>query len=438
MIKLIKYALVFVILICTYIIALTITSTIPSKAMKNNVIKSSEILKEEGENHPINIGYKNVYNFLFTDALMINTAYSVDSKTPLESALLARKNYIPGQTLLVHEDQQYNLGASENYVDEKGNVFQTGELYGLMHGENITDSYEYARYWHGYLVLLRPLLVFTSYSGLRITFLGLMIALIILLMYLLIKKLNIRIAIIFLLGLMSANIFVTTQAINEIIVFFIAIIASIYMLLKKEIDKNIGINFFVIGSITVFMDLLTAPLVTLGIPLIIYFLLAETKNKTIKENIIIFIKLCLCWTIGYGLTWGAKWAITSMLCNRPIIQNAITQAKYRTNATKISFVTVLRRNIQFLSENVFIITFYIILAGIIIKFIINRKKTINIKENLKIALPYMLIAILPFVWYFVLKQHSLMHSFFTYRIFCITIISIFVITEKLTEEEIKN
>lgn len=428
----IKYVLVFIILICVYMLSLIGTSLIPSNWMKNNVIKSSEILKAEGEKKRENLGYKDVYLFLFTDALMINTAYSVDSNSPVESALLARKNYIPGQTLIVHEDQQYNLGASKNYVDSYGNVFQTAELYGLMHGENITDSYEYARYWHGYLVILRPLLALTSYKEIRIILLALMITLVGFMMYLLTKKLNIKIAIIFLLGLFSANVFVATQSFNEITVFFIAIISSIYLLQKKDVDKNIGIDFFVIGSVTAFMDLLTEPLVTLGIPLAVYFLLTERKNKNVKENIIIFIKLCACWAIGYGLTWATKWIITSAICNRQIIQNAITQAKYRTDNSSISYVKVLKRNLSFLSYFIPCISIAIIGAYTFIKLIINRNEKFNIKNNIQIALPYLFIGILPFVWYFVLKQHSMIHSFFTYRILCITVICLFIITEKLT------
>ena len=43
-----KYILIFIILICIYIITLIGTSLTPSSCMKENVIKSSEILKDEG------------------------------------------------------------------------------------------------------------------------------------------------------------------------------------------------------------------------------------------------------------------------------------------------------------------------------------------------------------------------------------------------------
>ena len=108
--------------------------------------------------------YKEEEIFLFTDALMLNTAYSIDSEKPIESALLARKNYIPGQTQTISKDREKNLGASKSHTDKYGNIFQVDELYGLMHGENITESFEYARYWHGYLIFLRPLLLVLSYE----------------------------------------------------------------------------------------------------------------------------------------------------------------------------------------------------------------------------------------------------------------------------------
>ena len=180
LVQFLKYILVFVILICIYLITLTLSGLIPSKWMKDNVTKSSEVLYEEGEKKIIDLGYKQESIFLFTDALMINTAYSVDSHTPLESSMLARKNYIPGQTEEVYIDSQYNLGASSKYINQSnGDLYQTKELYGLMHGEKITDSFEYARYWHGYLVILRPLLAIMSYSGIRILLLIFTITLIV-------------------------------------------------------------------------------------------------------------------------------------------------------------------------------------------------------------------------------------------------------------------
>ena len=159
-----KYILIFIVLICLYVAMMVLSSIIPSSAIKENVTRSSEYLKQYGEKEIVDLKYKKEEIFLFTDALMLNTAYSIDSENPIESALLARKNYIPGQTQTISKDKEKNLGASKAHTDKNGNIFQVDELYGLMHGESITESFEYARYWHGYLIFLRPLLLVLNYE----------------------------------------------------------------------------------------------------------------------------------------------------------------------------------------------------------------------------------------------------------------------------------
>lgn len=64
-IKGLKYVLVFIILICMYMITLFATSLIPSSWMKENVTKSSETLEKEGERKSINLVYKEVSAFYF-------------------------------------------------------------------------------------------------------------------------------------------------------------------------------------------------------------------------------------------------------------------------------------------------------------------------------------------------------------------------------------
>ena len=125
-IVLIKFILIFVILLGIYFAIMTLTSLIPSGMLENNVRESSETLVQEGEKVTFDLKYKEENIFTFTDALMINTAYSIDNNHPIESFILARKNYIPGQTTEFYLDGQYNLGANENYISkENGDLYQT-------------------------------------------------------------------------------------------------------------------------------------------------------------------------------------------------------------------------------------------------------------------------------------------------------------------------
>ena len=439
-IVLIKFILIFVILLGIYFAIMTLTSLIPSGMLENNVRESSETLVQEGEKVTFDLKYKEENIFTFTDALMINTAYSIDNNHPIESFILARKNYIPGQTTKFYPDGQYNLGANENYISkENGDLYQTKELYGLMHGDNIQDSYEYARYWHGYLSILRPLLLLFNYSGIRIVLAIITLISIVALITLLCKKISITSGVIYGIGLLAISIFIVTKSINEILIFIVAFISSIILLLKKNPEKNIGIFFFVVGSVSNFIDLLTAPLVTLGITAITYFLLVQ-KNESkvnIKRYILDFLKICISWALGYGITWLSKWVITEMFFDRPIISQAIEQAVFRSNGPQIngmnifSLSNVFIRNMEYLSSPVAITILIAAVIYIIVMMIINRNKKIDFKENLKKCLPYILIFFLPVIWYMVLKQHSYTHVNFTYRILVISIISLLIIASKI-------
>lgn len=442
-----KYIVAFIVLLVIFFGSLTVTSLIPSSNLKDNVVKSSEIFNEEGEKKIVKVFGKEEAIFIFTDALMVNTAYSIDSSHPISSFLLARKNYIPGQTQTEHEDSQYNLGASEKYKDQNENVFQAAELYGLMHGENITDSYEYARYWHGYLVFLRPLLAIMSINGIRALNFVIICACIVALFFLLRKKCGFRAAILFLLPLVMINVFILSLGLSDVYDIIIAMVASIVLLELIDVREDAGVMFFIFGCLTSFIDLFTIPLVTLCLPLTVFFMVKHRKfgiyeEKDLKQKLISefgsFVVLCYSWALGYILTWAAKWILTEALCDRKVISEAIEQIKYRSSSDKITYGLVLKRNFKFFGFTPFLLLIISILGDFGIRFFKkkNKKELVqefkqNLKERIINIVPFILISLLPFVWLFVVKQHSAIHAFFVNRILVILLLGIMMIVYEL-------
>ena len=446
--SILKYVVTFIVLIVIFFGSLTITSLIPSSALKKNVTKTSEVYKNEGEKRQVNILGKKDQIFIFTDALMVNTAYSIDSKHPITSFILARKNYIPGQTTQEHEDSQYNLGSSENYHDQYGNVFQAGELYGLMHGEKITDSYEYARYWHGYLVFLRPLLSLMSINGIRALNFIIIAACLVALFILIRQKCGFRAAILFILPLLFINVFVLSLGLSDVYDMIIAMLASITLLVLIDVQEGAGIYFFIFGCLTAFIDLLTIPLVTLCLPLYTFFicrhrLYGKYEEKELKQKILTelgtFVVLCYSWTMGYVLTWATKWIITEAFFNRKTISSALEQIRYRSADGKLPYGLTLKRNFDQLGVWPPSLTVLAISVDFGIRSYLGNKngqnafKTIrqNTKEKMVNIIPFVLTGILPFLWIFVVRQHSAIHSFFVNRIFVITIMGILLILYEL-------
>ena len=427
--EILKYVICFIILIAVYFSLLTITSLIPSGMLKENVSKSADyFLEHGGEKEVVDVGYKEVHLFHFTNALMINNAYSIDSKNPIESWITARKNYIPGVTKTIYTDTPEDLMSASKYYENgvfNGDAYQTLELYDTVNENELYESFEYPRYWHGYLIFLRLLLTTFNYEQITIISFITFAVLLISASYLLTKKKGLLYGIALIVSFIFTDALAVTKSINEIICFNLALIFSIFIMLKEE-KSNLPLYFFIFGSVTNFLDFLTNPILTYGVPILIYFIL-EVKNQEIsfKDMFLTFLKTSILWALGYLLTWFSKWLLTDIILKRGVIENAINQVKYRTYNEGIKLEDFVFRMKYWLKEET--INFMICFGAIINIVNLFTKKYIERTcehRNIGISIIIPIITgIIPIVWYAVLMQHSYIHYFFTYRNILITFFS---------------
>ena len=426
LINIVKYILLILVLIIIYMLLLVLTNKIPSGMLEDNIKESAQILEKEGERKEVNLGYKKDYVFNFSDALMLNMAYSVDSNKPVDSMLLSRKDYIPNVTKIENTKATINIGTDPRYINkETGDVLHTKELNNFINNKDVEESYEYARYWHGYMIFLRPLLTIFNLIQIRTLFTILLVGLSLILIYLLYKKINLISAFSFAIGLFSCSVFIVGQSISEIPVFVVTLIISIILLLKKDINKNLELLFLITGSLISFMDLLTEPLIGVLIPITVYFLVVQKQEKmNWKDAIKKYIWLCFIWVIGYVATWMLKWVILDIAKNRGIFTQALEQVLVRSSSKKIMYKWVLEKIYQFFSTS----SLYIILIPMIVMIIIGIIKERNKKSKVQICLlPFSINLLAPFVWYFVIKNHSYIHPFFAYKLLFISITNAFII-----------
>ncbi len=338
-----KYIIVYIILILLFIVFLTISSLFPSDWIKENIAESANILESESNYKQVNVIYKGMIIPFdnYTDALMLNTAYSIDNARPLYSAFTARKNYIPGVTNTVIEETAGELGFSSKYEERN----QVGELKDTVNGR-VLESFEYGRYWHGYLTIIRPLLILFNIHTIRVIFIILFVALAAILLYLIYKKINLITAVIFLLGLTYVEYFYIGFSLQGSFLFFIMMISSIILLKRYEKIKSFPFVFFIIGMITNFFDFLTVPILTLGVPMLLYFLLKNKEQElSIKEYILKIASLSIAWGMGYALTWLAKWTLLDFIYHNNIFDVVFNQISYRTvGEGDISFLDVIKLN----------------------------------------------------------------------------------------------
>ena len=428
---LLKYMFIYICFVFVFIIVLTVTSKIPTSAIQEKTTESADILLTEGNRKISYIPYKdlNMQFDNYSDALMINTAYSIDPNSPLYSAMVARKNYIPGVTQTIEQDSEKELKSASKYKYHN----EVGELKDVTNND-ITESFEYARYWHGYLVVLRPLLTFANIRMIRIIFTVIFVILACLLFYQLKKKINLFVAIIFLIGLIGVEYFYIGISIQSSFVFMITMISSLIILIRGNKIKDVALIFFIVGILTNFLDLLTVPAISYGVPILVYFLtIQKEKEFTLKEIIFVFFKYGIAWLAGYAITWITKWILVDLLYNRNLIGIGLNQVLYRSvGGAKINYLSIVKENIYYLK--------YFAVAPILFSIIYLCANIISKRKNEKIytILPYFIIALIPFMWYFIIRDHSYKHAFFTYRNLILSIISVPIGFYYLFESEPKK
>lgn len=416
--KISSYIILFLIMVVVFSIAMIGTYLLPNERIRAHIAESKELLINQNGN-PLFTDYIKGANLdVFTDLLIMNTAMN------------------KGKT----EDESVFIRAFENsrYSNEEDNSYTS--LQETVENPEVYNNQEYSRYWHGIQTIIRPLLLFFNYEEIRYIFMLLIFVLLGISLLLINKNISFMHSMAFLVSMLAVCIFIVPMSIQYSAIFIITLLAVIIvnLLHKKQKAKFIPYLFFIIGGLTTFFDLLTAPLLTLGIPLIIEVLLrSREESLSIKKAFLEIIKLSILWAIAYGTIFFAKWVIASLIMQKDLITVAINQILFRTNgseeypATKIGAIV---ENFTYLYNNVLLACGIVTIIGWIIALIKTRKNKINWKKILIL----LIVSIYPYVWYMVFAGHSTIHAFFTYRIQAIAIFGVLCIMLEFVDLKTKE
>lgn len=276
---------------------------------------------------------------------------------------------------------------------------------------------EYARYWHGYLIVLKPVLLFFDYADLRVINLILEL-LLILSVFNAFRDIGCKgeawsyvTAVLFMMPV------VIPLSIQFSVVFYLTNIAVLILLrqyagLKSK--KLLLLYFQLIGMAASFFDLLTYPIASLGVPLICLLLLDDDRSLWMRiKNI---ISLSVCWGFGYGAMWAGKWVLSTLILRDNIITNVLRQIQMRSshmeNGERFTSFETWVRNVEFYFERPYLILVVIGFIAALMGIFRNRRQ---IRAVITDIFPFMVTALMPFVWYAVIAQHSYEHHWFTFR-----------------------
>ena len=386
---------------------------IPTNSMEKKLEESAVILERE-RTYPRPMLDEGSQLDNFTDSIMLNTAGHPNGSDNVFVASLK----------------------SGNYSSKKSNPVETFVYRYKEKGTDIYDSY-YPRYWHGYLLFLKPLLVFFNLGNIRYILMFVQLGLFALIVAKLATKEKRLIIPVFLtwLFLNPVSTMLSLQFSSVTIITMLSMLFMLFLFERWGCNQSFrwAAFFLLIGSLTSYFDFLTFPLISLGVPLVLFMglMISEMNSVKILSGILKILIMSLSWLFGYAGMWFMKWAIGSMITGENIFKNAFEQLTFRTS----SDVDDKPINVLDVFQNQFSVTFkrlwiaiVIALLVVFVIFLIRYKRF-----NIDLLIINIVIGAFPFAWYALLKNHSYIHAFFTYREIAITVFafSSFIALHKL-------
>ena len=377
------------------ILLITCVYILPTGRMLTQADRSLPIFENEGTSFCWAPEERSARLDGFTDAIMLQTAVYAQDENPMQAAM-----------------RNDRMEFTEGKLDPAGSLKQ------YVYGDRSGYVVDYARYWHGYLLFLKPLLLFFSLSDIRMMNAALQLILAAGVLLLAFRKRGLRLALPMGLALLVLNPVSTALSMQFSSIYYLTLLGLLIMLLTESWDRSWGyLVFLFLGIGTAFFDFLTYPACAVGTCLALQALMSRADGKT---RLLKTVGSGAAWAFGYGGMWSGKWLAASLITGNSVMRDAVEQAQYRSGGevtaaeggVNATFGAVLSRNLGVLA-NPAAAVIVLALLGLLVWLLVTKRCRFALERA---SLPSLAVAFaVPFVWYFLLRNHSLVHCWMTYR-----------------------
>lgn len=398
---------------------LTLANALPTGRMAAHVSESMPMYLHEGDRPSETPGSPGSIRDNFTEAIMLNMAVYPSSSKPFENALSS--HLLPGDP---------SASADTARVVKLGYVLEN-----RTNPEFVAKADTYTRYWHGYLVLLKPLLLFLNPAEIRYLNLVCQLALVSLTCVLIYRVLSPKTVLAFLGTYALLNPVTTALNFQFYSVFYCAVLGTLTILVCHQYFQKHRLwpaFFLLLGMSVSFLDFLTYPVLALGIPLVAYVMVCKESNllKVIGNSIV--------WAVGYVGFWSLKWILAAIFAGQPlssvkkyILFRLDSSGRGAELASQNAFSRFdgVKDNLDQITQSSSAIAVFLISALVLLMLLLLRivrfecSTAFTKRDNLAIAV----VAIYPFIWYLMVLNHSVIHSWFTYRDLGVTIFALLLL-----------
>lgn len=414
-------------LVLLFSLALILTSLIPVSSMERQLTRSSSELSDQGT-YPIlgPIGDVGSQVDNYTVAIMLGISGYGEGGIIDRSFMGYREAGVPGSDPV----SALRAWSGSGYASRRPEA--------------------YPRYWHGWLVVLRPLLLAFDLSAIRLISLLVLVASVSVFLFLVYRAAGLGPCLACAIPVVLMRPIALAASLSFPFSFILGFIGASVILAMKLAGGPIhgfrlALFFLGIGALDNFFDFLCNPIVSLGIPLIGCVASEWGSEMTGHPRpplkaVGTIAALSLCWATGYGLTWIAKWVITEILTDYDVIGDVISQAALRSGAVGGEGDAIAGS----WRVGALLLNFYALIPIPLVPLIIpplaytaaSAVRLIPYRHQLSGGDRWLLaalavVALLAIAWYIAMPEHSHIHYRITYRDLFITLVAIGLLSVRL-------
>ncbi len=400
-----KYFLIYAAGIIIFLALLYAASVLPrTERYQKNMLISAQNLAECKEGHPEKHGIILDYA---TDTIILSIAHELSPVTILTPAYVEKGKNDPVNT----------VSFLKSLKTPRVQTFTT-----------------YGRYWHGHSAVMRFAHLLFPLPEIHFLLAGLSLLLAGFSLFFTCRKFGLPETLAIGITLFASRYYFLFLNLQLYPVYFIGLLAILFLAWKNRQVHRLPI-FFSIGMLCAYFDFLTAPVITLGLPMLAvcrYDMRQAEKEQSSesgkwKSFLRIYIGYPAIWFAGYVASWGTKILLTAMdsgnfssTLHQILIRAGLEECKYNVPNLRYQAITDnftwLRR---YIPEEIRIVFFILVLAFLLlIIYEYIRKKRLC---EFRIILGTSVIALIPVFVLFCTANHALIHAkWLTYRSLTIT------------------
>lgn len=315
-----------------------------------------------------------------------------------------------------------NLGPCPD-ANEKLDLYQaTGDL---------SSSWDYFRYWHGYTTISRPSIAALGVKGTRYLLTLLIGATLIGGAAMAVRRTR---------NLAALALFAPLAATTDLLWMASSIPTAIGVIAAlcgpllvfaappphDEADalRDLALmkRLFVAGGIVAFFDLLSVGPISWAFTVAAVVVSLPTVDITNRRAVALTVSAAGSWILGYGATWASKWFFTSFVVGvEDTWESVRSGVGFRLGGehqlVESGFAVSSRENLDYWLQQPYAKVTLALTVGIVAgrAFVYREQASQWLKQFALLGAPALLIV----VWYEVLRNHSQIHHWLTYRFWAV-------------------